>query len=122
MHAYLFNLNDITACQMILQILSPRTQKGRCAAMGRAKGSVELILEKDQIDEVLTYIKGSIPETVKGAMGAAPGLTFNEYATKSPSAFNGHGLGRFIETLLETLVCVLYGLCCQQFLFNFLVL
>jgi hypothetical protein len=58
--------------------------------MGRAKGSVELVLNKEQVDEVCGYINVSIPETVKGAMGAAPEKTFNEYATKSAST-NGHG-------------------------------
>ncbi|CAL1165324.1 unnamed protein product [Cladocopium goreaui] len=53
--------------------------------MGRAKGSVELVLNKEQVDEVCGYINVSIPETVKGAMGAAPEKTFNEYATKSKS-------------------------------------
>jgi hypothetical protein len=39
--------------------------------MGRAKGSVELVLNKEQVDEVCGYINVSIPETVKGAMDDA---------------------------------------------------
>ena len=82
--------------------------------MGRAKGSVEVVLDKKQVDEVCACINAGLPETVKGAMGAAPEKTFNEYATKSASTV-GHGYGCVLKTLH-----VLYDLCCQICLFDFL--
>ena len=60
--------------------------------MGRAKGSVALVLDRGQVDEVCASINTRIPETVKGAIGAAPEKTFNEYATKSAST---NGMGAF---------------------------
>lgn len=54
-----------------------------CLAMGRQKGTVELILDKSQVLTAMSEMKALIPDTVKGCVKAAPGKVFNEFATYS---------------------------------------
>lgn len=57
-------------------------------AMGRQKGTVELVLEPGQVEEVCTHMKQIMPEKISGALQAAPEKIFNEYACKSAQPQN----------------------------------
>ncbi len=52
-------------------------------AMGRPKGTTEIIFDQTQVDEVSKRIIELMPDAVKGAAAVAPEKTFNEFATKS---------------------------------------
>lgn len=54
------------------------------AAMGRRKGSTEIIFDQKQVNELVQGMKALMPEAVKGAVGVAPEKTFNEFTTKGP--------------------------------------